>query len=45
MYSSEGQKLRLNQKVIITVLDEIIISKPRKLGTLKGKAAVYFSDD
>lgn len=42
---SEGEKLRLNQKVIITALDEIITPKKRKLGTLEGRATVSFADD
>ena len=41
----EGEKLQLNQKVIITALDEIIAPKIRKLGTLEGKGTVAFSDD
>ncbi len=41
----EGEKLRLNQKVIITALDETIIPKVRELGTLEGKCTVSFSDD
>ena len=41
----EGEKLRLNQKVIITALDEIIVPQKRRLGTLEGKATVSFSDD
>lgn len=42
---SEGEKLRLNQEVIITALDEIIVPKRRRLGTLEGKATVLFSED
>ncbi len=41
----EGEKLQLNQMVIITALDEIIVPKIRRLGTLEGKATVSFSDD
>lgn len=41
----EGEKLRLNQKVIITALDEIIVPKTRKLGTLEGKGTVSFAED
>ncbi len=42
---AEGEKLRLNQRVIITALDEIVEPKPRKLGTLEGKASVTFAKD
>ena len=41
----EGEKLKLNQKVIITALDEIVAPKMRKLGTLEGKGMVSFSED
>ena len=41
----EGEKLQLNQKVIITALDEIILPRIRKLGTLEGKGMVSFSED
>lgn len=41
----EGEKLRLNQKVIITALDEIVVPKVRRLGTLEGKGTVSFSED
>ena len=41
----EGEKLRLNQKVIITALDEIIVPKARQLGTLEGKGIVSFAED
>ena len=41
----EGEKLQLNQKVIITALDEIVIPKTRKLGTLEGKGTVSFAED
>lgn len=41
----EGEKLRLNQKVIITALDEIIVPESRKLGTLEGKGTVSFAED
>ncbi len=41
----EGEKLRLNQKVIITGLDEIIIPQKRRIGTLEGKGSVTFADD
>lgn len=41
----EGEKLQLNQKVIITALDEIVTPKIRKLGTLEEKGTVSFSDD
>lgn len=41
----EGEKLRLNQKVIITGLDEIVTPKKRRLGTLEGKGTVCFADD
>lgn len=41
----EGEKLQLNQKVIITALDEIIVPKARKLGTLEGKGTVSFAKD
>lgn len=41
----EGEKLRLNQKVIITALDEIIVPKTRQLGTLEGKGTVAFAED
>ncbi len=41
----EGEKLRLNQKVIITALDEVMTHKSRKLGTLEGKATVSFADN
>ena len=41
----EGEKLRLNQKVIITALDEIIVPKTRKLGTLEGKGTVSFAEN
>lgn len=42
---SEGEKLRLNQKVIITALDELVSPGKRKLGTLEGKATVSFAED
>ncbi|MCM1183676.1 MAG: hypothetical protein NC337_09910 [Roseburia sp.] len=41
----EGEKLQMNQKVIITALDEIVIPKTRKLGTLEGKGTVSFAED
>ncbi len=41
----EGEKLKLNQKVIITALDEIVVPKMRRLGTLEGKGTVSFSKD
>lgn len=41
----EGEKLRLNQRVIITALDEIVAPKTRKLGTLEGKGTVSFAED
>ena len=41
----EKGKLRVNQKVIITVPDEGIFCPSRKLGTLEGKATVSFSED
>jgi len=41
----EEEKLQLNQKVIVTALDEIIVPKARKLGALEGKGTVSFSDD
>ncbi len=41
----EGEKLRLNQRVIITALDEIVVPKIRKLGTLEGKGTVSFAED
>ncbi len=43
--SSEGQKLRLPQKVIITTLDESITLKPLKLQTLEENVTVYFAYD
>ena len=41
----EGEKLKLNQKVIITALDEIVTPRIRRLGTLEGKGTVSFSED
>ena len=41
----EKEKLQLNQKVIITALDEFTVPKKRKLGTLEGKATVSFAED
>ncbi len=41
----EREKLRLNQKVIITALDEVIVPRTRKLGTLEGKGTVSFAED
>ena len=41
----ESEKLRVNQKVIITGLDEFIIPNKRKIGTLEGKGSVTFADD
>ena len=38
-------KLRTNQKVLITVLEEEISSPPRRLGTLEGVATVSFVED
>lgn len=35
----------MNQKVIITALDEAIIPKTRKLGTLEGKGTISFAND
>ena len=43
--SEERDKLRLNQKVIITALDEVIVPRTRKLGTLEGKGTVSFAED
>lgn len=40
-----GEKLQLNQRVIITALDEIIVPETRKLGTLEGKVEVSFAED
>ena len=42
---AEKEKLYINQKVIITALDERITPKKRKLGTLEGRATVSFADD
>ena len=41
----EGEKLRLNQKVIITGLDEIVTHPKRRLGTLEGKGTVSFAEN
>lgn len=41
----EGEKLYLNQRVIITALDEVAPIKDRRLGTLEGRATVSFSED
>lgn len=42
---AEGEKLYMNQKVIITALDEKITPRKRKLGTLEGKATVSFAEN
>lgn len=41
----EIEKPGLEQNVIINTLDEIVISKTRKLGTLEGKGTVVFAED
>lgn len=41
----ESGKLRKNQKILITALDEEIVPPIRKLGTLEGKATVSFAKD
>lgn len=41
----EKGKLRMNQKVIITALDEVILPESRQLGILEGKASVSFADN
>lgn len=41
----EKGKLRTNQKVLITVLEEEPTAPPRRLGTLEGLATVSFAED
>lgn len=41
----EKDQLFMNQKVIITALDEKIEPKARRLGMLEGKASVAFEKD
>lgn len=41
----EIEKPGLEQNVIINTLDEIVISKTRKLVTLEGKGTVVFAED
>ena len=41
----EKEHFFMNQKVIITALDEKIEPKVRKLGTLEGKVSVAFEKD
>lgn len=41
----EKESFFLNQKVMITGLDEKVTPKVRRLGTLEGKAGVSFKED
>ena len=41
----EKEAFFLNQKVMITGLDEKVTPKVRRLGTLEGKAEVSFKED
>ncbi len=45
MCSIRERTFFMNQKVIITALDEKIEPKVRRLGTLEGKASVAFEKD